>query len=360
MYAGNIVAQVKVKPETIKKQVAGSESLKEKNQGTLLTEQLVSTILRDNLIGLDPNRNIKVYLPPGYAQSGKSYPVVYYCHNFFSGAEQLFEDGNLVKLLERGFANGLVKEFIFVAADYSTPTVGSLYENSSTSGRWLDFTVDELIPFIDKKFRTLPHRDSRALAGNFMGARGALKLAMTHAEIFSVVYAMHPVATGTGYLPWAANPVDWKKIHQAKTFAELPNGREQIFVAIAQAFLPNPNRPPFYCDFWVELEKGEPKFHPENTRKAQAGFLLDMTLEESAQQLRTMRGIAIDWGRYDPTTTHVYTNQAFSRRLDDLGIEHEAEEYRGNEWNKNWTEDGRFYTRVLPFFARHLLFEIKN
>jgi hypothetical protein len=328
--------------------------------GTVVTEVLPSSILRDNLIGLDPNRSIKVYLPPGYSGSDRSYPVIYYCHTNSSSPEQMFADGNLVKLLERGFEKGVVEEFIFVAPSYTTPLGGSLFENSSTSGRWLDFTVSELVPFIDSKFRTLRHRDSRGLAGDFMGARGALKLAMVHSNIFSVVYAMHPVAAGIGQLPWASNPVDWKKMHQAKTFAELPIGREQIFVMMAQALLPNPDRPPFYCDFWVELENGEPKLHPSNTRKAQAGWHLEEALDKSATNLRTMHGIAFDWGRFDPTQAHVYSNEAFSKKLEDLGIEHEAEEYRGDPWNKLWTDDGRFYTRVLPFFNKHLVFEEKK
>ena len=330
-------------------------------RGTLVTVKLTSSILKENRIGLNQQRSVKVYLPPGYAGSGKSYPVLYYCPNNASNPEQLFENGSLVNLLERGFAEGVVGEFIFVVADYGTPLGGCLYENSATSGRWLDFTAEELVPFVDGKFRTLRRRESRALSGDFIGGRGALKLAMTRADLFSVVYALHPVATGTGYLPWASNPVDWKKIHQAKTFAELAgSGREQMFVAMAQATLPNPNRPPFYCDFWMEPENGEPKLHVENTKKAQAGWLLDHALAENAANLRTLRGIAFDWGRYDPTPTHVYSNQSFSRKLEDLGIEHEAEEYRGDPWNKNWVENGRFYARVLPFLNRHLAFAVSK
>ena len=333
----------------------------EKKQGTVVTEHLASAILQENRVSLDVNRSIKVYLPPGYASSGKSYPVVYYCHNIFYSAEKLVEDGKLVNLLEKGFANNIVKEFIFVAADYSTANAGSLYENSVVSGRWLDFTVQELVPFIDSKFRTLRARESRAVTGDFMGGRGALKLAMVHAETFSVVYAMHPVATGRGYLPWAEVDINWKKIHAAKSFADLQgDGRAQIFVTICQGFLPNPARPPFYCDFFMDIENGEFKMNAENTIKAKKGFHLEETLNESASNLKTMRGIAFDWGRFDPNQDHVYSNREFSRRLEDLGVEHEAEEYRGTPFNRTWTDNGRFYTRVLPFFAQHLVFEAKN
>jgi S-formylglutathione hydrolase FrmB len=328
-------------------------------RGTLVTEKLASSILKENRIGLDPERRVKVFLPPGYEASGKSYPVVYYCHSIFWNPEKMFESGNLVNLLERGFAEGVVGEFIFVAADYGTPTTGSVYENSPISGRWLDFTTRELVPFIDGRFRTLRHRDSRAVAGDFMGGRGALKLGMEHAGLFSVVYALHPVATGSGSLPWASVAVDWKKVHAAKSFADLAgsNGPTQLFVTISQGYLPNPDRPPFYCDFFMESENGEPKLHPEKVRKTQAGFHLDEGLDAAAANLRTLRGLAFDWGRFDPGTAHVLSNQAFSRRLEDLGIEHEAEEYRGDPWNRTWTPDGRFYTRLLPFMARHLVFE---
>ncbi|MDJ1468942.1 alpha/beta hydrolase-fold protein [Cytophagaceae bacterium DM2B3-1] len=338
-----------------------SLQIPEVKQGNLITEKLPSVILLENRIGLDPNRTIKVYLPPGYASSKKSYPVIYYFHNIFWSVEKMFENGNVVKLLDRGITSGMIQDFIFVAADFSTPTTGSIYENSPISGRWLDFITKELVPFIDKRFRTLPHRNSRGLAGDFMGGRGALKLAMVHADLFSVVYALHPVATGSGQIPWSYVQVDWKKLYQCKTVDELGgDGRSKLFITISQAFLPNPNRPPFYCDYFMEAEKGEPKLHTANTKKTKDGFLLDATLEESASNLRSMRGIAFDWGRFDPTQAHVYSNQDFSRKLEDLGIEHEAEEYRGDPWDKTWTENGRFYSRLLPFFERHLVFEPAN
>jgi S-formylglutathione hydrolase FrmB len=222
------------------------------------------------------------------------------------------------------------------------------------SGRWLDFITTELVPFIDNKFRTLRHRDSRAVASHFMGGRGALKLAMTHSEIFSVVYALHPVATGNGYMPWVNLQMDWKKIYSAKTFDEVDS---KIFVAVSQAFLPNLNRPPFYCDFFRDHINGEFKLNINNVNKAKAGFHLEETLEESATNLKTMRGIAFDWARFDSNQDHVYANQTFSRKLKDQGVEHEAEEYNGDPWSQNWTENGRVYSRMLPFLARHLVFD---
>jgi Putative esterase len=323
--------------------------------GTVVTEHLASVALRDTRTGLDPNRTVKVYLPPDYATTGHSYPVVYY---FTSNAPQLFAEGRVVTLLERGFANDVVKPFILVAADYSSPTLGSWFENSTTTGHWLDFTVEELVPFIDGHFRTIRHRDSRGLAGDFLGGYGALKFAMLYPDLFSVVYAMHPVGTGTGVVPGHTRP-DWRNIHQAKSFADLdPNGYSRPFVAMAQAYLPNPSRPPFYADFMVEMENGEPMVNMENVKTLQSRFLLDQMLPAKSANLKRMRAIGFDWARYDPNPDHVYANQTFTRKLDELGIEHDAEEYRGDPWSRNWTDDGRFYTRALPFFERHLVFSV--
>ena len=326
--------------------------------GNVVTEHLVSTILKENKIGIDVNRMVKIYLPPGYEASHNSYPVVYLFHNMSGSATQVFENSQMINLMERGFANNVVKAFILVAADYSSPTIGSLYENSPVSGRWIDFTVNELVPFIDGKFRTIKNRDSRAVTGQFIGGRGALKMAMSHAEIFSVAYALHPVATGNGYLPWSIFPMDWKKTFAAKTFDDVGS---KIFVAVCQAYLPNVNRPPFYCDFFMEPDAdGNPKIIPDNLQKAKIGFHLEEALNESASNLRKMRGLALDWGRFDTNQDHVYANQTFSRKLKDLAITHEAEEYNGDPWSQVWTDNGRFYSRVLPFLAQYMVFDEKN
>jgi S-formylglutathione hydrolase FrmB len=323
----------------------------------IVDEPLVSAVLRDNRIGLDAQRTTKVFLPPGYAKSGLRYPVVYFLHNAWWGPRQMVEDGRLQRLLERGFADGTAREFILVAADFTGPTTGSLYENSPVSGRWLDYLVDEVVPLIDRKYRTLARRESRAVVGDFFGGRGALKLAMVKADVFSVAYALHPVAAGTGDVPWPSVEIDWQRMHAARSFAELGSsgGRTQIFWAIHQAFAPNVAKPPCYCDFYTEIQDGQPKYNPDRAYAMQAAFLLDETLPEAAANLRSMRGLAFDWGRFDTTQAHVTSNRQLSRKMEDLGVEHEAEEYRGDPFNRTWTDEGRFAKRVLPFLERHLM-----
>jgi S-formylglutathione hydrolase FrmB len=259
--------------------------------------------------------------------------------------------------MEAGLRNHVVQEFILVVADYSSPTTGSIYENSNATGRWLDFTVNELVPFIDTNFHTLRHRDSRALVGEMMGGRGAFMLGMKYPETFGIVYAMNPVGTATGILPIQAYP-NWRKMLLAKSFNDFDNDHiSQLFITMSQAFLSNPNRPPFYCDFLMEMENNEPTFNPTNAQKHITAFLLSYQLDLYADNLRKLKGIAFDWARYDQIQDHVSGSVALSRKLETYGIAHEAEEYRGVYWEENWKENGRFYARVLPFLNRHLVFD---
>jgi hypothetical protein len=167
---------------------------------------------------------------------------------------------------------------------------------------------------------------------------------------------MHPVATGIGDLPWSSTEIDWQRMYAAKSFGELGGlGRTQIFWAIHQAFAPNVANTHCFCNLYFEMKDGRPAYRPDRAKAMQAAFLLDDTLEEAAPALRTMRGLALDWGRFDTTQAHVISNRQFSRKLEDLGVEHEAEEYRGDPWNRTWTVDGRFAKRVLPFLKQHLI-----
>lgn len=328
------------------------------SSGTVVTRTLVSDALSNNLIELNNKRRVSVYLPPSYQNSDTKYPVIYYFHGFFWSDEKMFADGQVSTVFDRAISKGTVGEFILVAADFSSPTVGSFYENSPVSGMWLDFIHEELVPFIDNEFRTLANAQSRGLAGELIGGYGALKLAMLYPQTFSAVYALHPVATGLGYIPMVARP-EWDKIHAASSFKNLQDNANifsVIFTAMAQAYSPNINRPPLFADFMREPQNGKYMVDINHSETLRSNFLLDRLLPKYASNLRQMNGIKFDWGRYDENQDHVLSNQNFTRKLEEYGIEHFAEEYRGNTWDKNWIEDGRVETELLPFFNRYLTF----
>jgi hypothetical protein len=319
------------------------------------TKIFESTVLKENRVGLNPVRRSKVYLPPGYAQSKTRYPVIYLLHSINWDNERMFAPGTAAQpTFDRAIANGVIRPFIVVAPDYTTPGPGSMFANSSTAGRFEDHTLQEVIPYIDAQYRTLATRESRGITGDFMGAYGALRYAFRHPDVFSVVYGMHPVGTGSGVEPLFQRP-DWSRLNAAKSPADLqgdPYG--PVFLAMIQTFLPNPQRPPLYCDFMVDVRDGQRTVNVGNVRRVEEGFFLENIAAQERDNLHKLRGIKFDWGRYDPTYAHVHSNREFTRELDELGIDHEAEEYRGLPWDKYWIDDGRVYTEVLPFFARHL------
>jgi hypothetical protein len=55
----------------------------------------------------------------------------------------------------------------------------------------------------------------------------------------------------------------------------------------------------------------------------------------------------------------VYANQAFTHKLNEFGVIHEAEEYNA-AFGADWGADGRFYTDALPFFQKHMVFAENN
>jgi hypothetical protein len=316
--------------------------------------EMESKALAGNLVGVATRRAIQVRLPAGYDNSGRRYPVVYYFHNMFSSPERLFGEHKLAEIFERGMARGVLGEVILVAGDFTTPNQFNFFGNTVVAGRWMDHIVQELVPAVDARFRTLATPASRAATGDFFGGFAALKMGLWHPDVFAVVYALHPVATGTGLQPGYWRP-NWELVHAARTPDDLAKDvYAPIFVAMAQAYLPNPARPPFYCDFMVEREGGALAPNARNIATLNGNFLLDAQLPARAESLKKLRALKMDWGRYDPTVGHVYSAQAFTRKLSELGVKHFAEEYSGTDRDQLWIEDGRVEGDLLPFIGRYL------
>ena len=322
---------------------------------TVETRHIDSEVLRENRVGLATRRSLKVYLPPGYASGTTRYPVIYMLHGLNWSNERMFEPGsNIQNTFDQAIARGVIRPFIAVAPDYTTQGPGTFFVNSTTAGRFEDFTVREVVPFVDAHYRTLARRESRAIMGEHMGAFGAFWYAVHHPDVWGTLYALHPVGTGSGLVPMWSRP-DWRRVKNAKSFADLDGDPyTPVFVAMSQTFLPNPDRPPFYCDFIVNLDDDPVTLNVANSQLLRSRFFLEKAIADHLAGVKSLRGIKFDWGRYDPNQDHVYANQAFTRKLEELGIEHEAEEFRGLPWDKYWNEDGRVINSVLPFFAKRL------
>jgi enterochelin esterase-like enzyme len=329
----------------------------------LVDRELHSENIAHNKIGSDPIRKLVIYLPPGYNEAPKTgfarrYPVIYFLPTPEGSYRAVFDQEGAQAIFDRAIATGVIDKFIFVSVDMNTPLGCSWYVNSPVTGNWEDFMMRELVPYIDANFRTLPIRDARGISGEFMGGYGAIRFGMKHPDAFASVYALGPVGTATGLNVMYGRP-NWDLLANAKSLDELEKGGfwPNIFTTIFQAHLPNPDKPPLFIDLYTHKTGGQFVVDSELSQRLHNNFLLETMIPQYAGNLKSLRGFKIDWERNDGNPDHVYANQAFTRKLDEFGIPHEAEEY-SSLWGQGvWAEDGRVSTEVLPFFARHLHFE---
>ncbi|KUG24790.1 putative esterase [hydrocarbon metagenome] len=170
----------------------------EKNfgQSHLSIETVNAFSLNNNKLGVDTLQKVAVYLPPDYTNSNKNYPVVYYLPGFTSPINEfLFGEYNGFELQEDVdflIERQLINEMIIVLVDGNTFLGGSFYVNSSINGNWEDYIAYDIVQYIDRKYKTIPSPNSRAIAGNSMGGFGALHIAMKHPDVFGMVYSLSP------------------------------------------------------------------------------------------------------------------------------------------------------------------------
>ncbi len=327
-----------------------------RSEGQSNSGKVVSFVIKaktlQNTGGEDPNRKVSVYLPPNYDQGGKRFPVIYYLHGFM-GTDSI--SVNMKMILDRGISQHKIRPFILVIASQYTLYEGSFYSNSSLTGNWSDFTAKELVGYMDKNFKTIPNRESRGIGGHSMGGYGAIKMGMLFPDVFSSVYALSP-----GLLAFVKefgpNSDSYKELSKIKTHAELKKTYyPKVIVAVARAWSPNPSKPPFYCDVPFTYKGDSLRVDNSVLEKWNQNMPVYM-VDQYADNLRKLKALKLDWGRNDASRFPIQCGM-FSQRLENLGIEHFAEEYIGNHVNKIWTTDGRVLNDLLPFFNEYLTFE---
>ncbi|MBA2339459.1 MAG: esterase [Pyrinomonadaceae bacterium] len=160
-------------------------------RGKIVVEQITSEVLRGNFLG-DPHvRELFIYLPPSYERdTTRRFPVVY-CLTGFTGRGQMLLNTqpfspNLAERMDNLLATGEAGEMILVMPDCFTRLGGSQYINSTATGRYEDHLVEEIVSFVDRRFRTRVERAGRAVVGKSSGGYGALRCACRHADTFSV------------------------------------------------------------------------------------------------------------------------------------------------------------------------------
>jgi pimeloyl-ACP methyl ester carboxylesterase len=324
--------------------------------GKIVVEKLYSASL-ENPGGENPTRSVTVYLPPGYENSEVKYPVIYFLHGFTqSDSAMIYKRPKLDKLLDKGIATGKIKPVIVVIPDHHTLYRGSFYTNSSLTGKWADFTGIDLVSFIDNKYRTIPEWESRGVAGYSMGGQGAFKMAMYFPDVFSSVYTLSPAGLAL-VEDYGIKGEGFRRLQKIQTREELiKKFVENSIVAMGRAYAPNLNNPPFYADFPYRYENGSLIVDYEVLALWKSKTVYHM-VDEHIADLKKIKAIKMDWGRNEPSTYIPMSCKMLSQKLENLGIEHYAEEYIGTHFNKIFTDDGRVLNDMLPFFNTYLEFE---
>ncbi len=125
---------------------------------------------------------MSVLLPKSYVKEpDRRYPVVYMLHGL-GDTPTSWNDGGLrvQPTIESLEADGLGDMIYIFPSGYKT-----YYCNTYNGGyRFMDMLTQELIPFVDKTYRTMADREHRAVTGYSMGGFGACALALKHPELF--------------------------------------------------------------------------------------------------------------------------------------------------------------------------------
>ena len=156
--------------------------------GTLVVLEHTSKILKNNPLG-DPHvRKVAVWLPPQYDEgTGKRrFPVLYDLVGFTgSGLAHTnwkpFGD-NVPERAARLIREGKMGPAIIVFPDCFTALGGNQYVNSSALGNYADYLTREIVPFVDREFRTLASREHRGCFGKSSGGYGSMIHGMKYAK----------------------------------------------------------------------------------------------------------------------------------------------------------------------------------
>lgn len=327
--------------------------------GRVVSEVVHGKSLENTSTKENPDRNVAVYLPPGYETSGsKRYPVLYLLHGIGDTEKtwlRAWKPGDsgydsIPAIMDNGIRNGRFGEFIVVMPDEKTNWFGSFYVNSAVTGNWADFTAKELVAFIDGKYRTIADREHRAVAGHSMGGYGAITLGMKHAEVFGSVYGMNPAIIDWGGDLGIEQP-GFITALEASSFDDLIKTRDVFVmgsVTVCQAFSPNPSNPPFFCDMPFALVEGKLEPSEPGFSKWAAHSPIRM-VPKYRENLRKLKGLKFDSGYEDEFRFIPINSRLLSSALTNNGIEHTFEEYNGDHRNRLHGRRGRLYNEVLPF-----------
>ncbi|MFI6762652.1 alpha/beta hydrolase-fold protein [Micromonospora sp. NPDC050417] len=192
--------------------------------GRLDRHVISSELLRDNPLGDPHERPLWVYLPPGYDDDpAVRHPTVYQIQGY-TGHLSMWENRMpyrqpFIETADQVFASGQAPGCVVVYVDAWTTYGGSQFVDSPGTGAYHSYLCDEVVPWVDARYRTIADRESRAIAGKSSGGFGAMITPMLRPDLFGAL------ATHAGdnlyelcYLPEFGNAVRYLRDYDQDIF----------------------------------------------------------------------------------------------------------------------------------------------
>jgi Putative esterase len=148
-----------------------------------------SEVLKGNPLGDPHTRPLWVYVPPGYdTDRERRYPSIYEIQGL-TGQLDMWRNRtafrkNFPELLDEAVAAREIPPCIVVFVDCWTSLGGSQFLDSPGTGRYHTYLCDEVVPWVDERYRTIADRDHRGIVGKSSGGYGAMVTPMLRPDVW--------------------------------------------------------------------------------------------------------------------------------------------------------------------------------
>jgi len=189
-----------------------------KGGGKLIYLEIDSTLVRPRT-HRHPARQVVVYTPAGYdapEHAKTRYPVLYLLHGAPGYPTDFIEYGDWPALSEKASAEtgGTAPIMVMPDGNYTGEKHGDSEWANSADGRdrFEDFVVQEIVPFTDKRFRTIQSAAGRMIGGVSEGGYGCVNLALHHPNLFGSAIALSGYFDNGGF-GWARKVLGYDGEH---------------------------------------------------------------------------------------------------------------------------------------------------
>jgi putative esterase len=148
-----------------------------------------SAVLEGNPLGDPHERPLWVYVPPSYDDDpDRRFPSVYVIQGL-TGQLDMWRNRspfrrNFPELADDLFARGDAPPVVVVWVDCWTSLGGSQFLDSPGTGKYLTYLCDEIVPWVDERYRTIADREHRGIQGKSSGGYGAMAVPMLRPELW--------------------------------------------------------------------------------------------------------------------------------------------------------------------------------